>query len=143
MTHFLFPFPLPLTLFLFLLFFSLLCSNKFLEQLTIVFQIPLKPKWGPSWVASIHPPHENQPKTGFLQLVHWWVVGQTGPHGPDANKAEELVTISTHGSKKSAVDGYESECSAFFFFCFSATDFLVLSPWQSMNGGLLDLQTAS
>jgi hypothetical protein len=33
--------------------------------------------------------------------------------------------------------------SAFFFFFLSATDFLVLSPWQSMNGGLLDLHTAS
>lgn len=34
--------------------------------------------------------------------------------------------------------------SAFFFiFFFSATDFLVLSPWRSMNGGLLDLDTAS
>jgi hypothetical protein len=31
----------------------------------------------------------------------------------------------------------------FFFFFFSATDFLVLSPCQSMNGGLLDLRTAS
>jgi hypothetical protein len=31
----------------------------------------------------------------------------------------------------------------FFFFFFSATDFLVLSPWRSMNGGLLDLDTAS
>ncbi len=53
-----FSFPLPLFFFplFFLLFFPLLCSNKFLEQLTIVSQIPLKTlktEWGPSWVASI------------------------------------------------------------------------------------------
>ncbi len=84
--------------------------------------------------------------------MQWRVLGQTGPHGPDTNKGEELVTNSTHGSKKapSIGYGYESECTGqatafffFFFFFFSATDFLVLSPWQSMNGGLLDLHTAS
>jgi hypothetical protein len=55
-------------------------------------------------------------------------------------------------AKESAVDRMGTKANAlasalffffFFFFFFSATDFLILSPWQSMNGGLLDLHTAS
>jgi hypothetical protein len=75
------------------------------------------------------------PKTGFLQLVHWWVLGPTGPHGPDTNNGEELVTISTHGSKKeSAVDRMGSKANALATAFFSSSSFLQQIFWFSHRG---------
>jgi len=84
------------------------------------------------WIHSR--PRENQPKTGFLQLVHWWVLGQTGPQGPDTNKGEELVTTSTHVSKKAPSIGWERKRMHLPVHSSSSSSFLQQIFWFSHRG---------